>query len=129
MWVVDIEANRAEQVLHPGVVGIDSIDKILVLTTNYHLEIKGNEKARLTFFAKHVNMRVNMRVSFFADLSGDCDFVVGFEAQRTLTFVEIVKGNGDSGLGDATLPVFINQVLEVGGSYLAVKQRNAWTRL
>lgn len=37
MWVVDIEANRAEQVLHPGVVGIDSIDKVLIPTTNYHL--------------------------------------------------------------------------------------------
>lgn len=37
MWVVDIEANRAEQVLHPGVVGIDSIDKVLIPTTNNHL--------------------------------------------------------------------------------------------
>lgn len=37
MWVVDIEANRAEQVLHPSVVGIDSVDEILVPATNYHL--------------------------------------------------------------------------------------------
>lgn len=37
MWVVDIEANRAEQVLHSGVVGIDSIDKVLIPTTNNHL--------------------------------------------------------------------------------------------
>lgn len=38
MWIVDVEANRAEQVLHPGVVGIDSIDEVLVPATNYHLE-------------------------------------------------------------------------------------------
>lgn len=38
MWVVDIEANRAEQVLHPSVVGIDSIDEVLVPSTNYHLK-------------------------------------------------------------------------------------------
>lgn len=40
MWVVDIEANRAEQVLHPSVVGIDSVDEILVPATNYHLTEK-----------------------------------------------------------------------------------------
>lgn len=38
VWVVDIEANWAEQVLHPGVVGIDSIDEVLVPATNYHLK-------------------------------------------------------------------------------------------
>lgn len=38
MWVVDVEADRAEQVLHPGVVGIDSIDEVLVPATNYHLK-------------------------------------------------------------------------------------------
>lgn len=38
MWVVNIEANRAEQVLYPGVIGIDPIDEVLVSATNYHLE-------------------------------------------------------------------------------------------
>lgn len=44
MWVVDVEANRAEQVLHPGVVGIDSIDEVLVPATNYHLKRKIYDK-------------------------------------------------------------------------------------
>lgn len=38
MWIVDIETNRAEQVLHPGVVGIDTIDEVFVPATNYHLK-------------------------------------------------------------------------------------------
>lgn len=42
MWVIDIEANRAEQVLNPGVVGIHPIDEVLVPATNYHLEEENN---------------------------------------------------------------------------------------
>lgn len=37
MWVVNVEADRAEQILHSGVVGIDSIDEVLVPATDYHL--------------------------------------------------------------------------------------------
>lgn len=44
MGVVDVEANRAEQVLHPGVVGIDSIDEVLISTSNYHLSGGGKRK-------------------------------------------------------------------------------------
>lgn len=58
-------------------------------------------------------------VSVFANLSGDRNLIVGFKTQRTLAFVRVVKGNGHSSLGDATLTVFVNQVLEVGGSYLS----------
>lgn len=38
MRVVDIEANRTEQVLDSGIVSIDSIDEILVSATNYNLK-------------------------------------------------------------------------------------------
>lgn len=65
--------------------------------------------------------RLKMTLSFFANLSGDRDFIVGFKAQRTLAFVGVVKGNRDSGLGDTTLSIFVNQVLEVGGSYLSIE--------
>lgn len=37
MRVVDIKTNRTEQVLHPGVVGIDSIDEVFVPATDYNL--------------------------------------------------------------------------------------------
>lgn len=57
--------------------------------------------------------------SFFANLSGDRDLIVGFKTQRTLAFVGVVKSNRHSSLGDSTLSIFINQVLEVGGSYLS----------
>lgn len=42
-----------------------------------------------------------------------------FKPQRTLAFVGVVKGNGHSGLCDATLSVLVHQVLEVGGSHLS----------
>lgn len=38
MRVVDIQANWAEQILHPGVVGINAVDEVLVSATNYHLK-------------------------------------------------------------------------------------------
>lgn len=44
MWVVDIKTNRAEQVLHPGVVGIDSIDEVLVSATDYNLTEREGQK-------------------------------------------------------------------------------------
>ena len=44
MWVVDIQAHRAEQVLHTSVVGVDSIDEILVPATNHNLK----ERQRFT---------------------------------------------------------------------------------
>ena len=37
MWVVNIELNRAEEILYPAVVSIAAIDEILVTTTNHHL--------------------------------------------------------------------------------------------
>lgn len=46
---------------------------------------------------------------------------MGFKTQRTLAFVGVVKGNRHGGLGDTTLSIFVNQVLEVGGSHLKVK--------
>lgn len=56
---------------------------------------------------------------FFANLSGDGDLIMGFKTQRTLAFVGVVKGNRHRGLGDTTLSIFVNQVLEVGGSHLS----------
>lgn len=44
MGVVDVEADGAEQVLHPGVVGVDSIDEVLIPTSNYHLSAGGKRK-------------------------------------------------------------------------------------
>lgn len=44
MWVVDIKTNRAEQVLHPGIVGIDSIDEVLVPATDYNLTEREDQK-------------------------------------------------------------------------------------
>lgn len=48
MGVVDVEAHGAEQVLHPGVVGVDSIDEVLVPTSNYHLSA-GGKRTILSF--------------------------------------------------------------------------------
>lgn len=50
MWVVDIKTNRAEQVLHPGVVGIDSIDEVLVPATDYNL----TERDQIFFIANNI---------------------------------------------------------------------------
>lgn len=61
----------------------------------------------------------NHGVFFFPHLSGDGDLIMGFKPQRTLAFVGVVKGNRHSGLGDTTLSIFVNQVLEVGGSNLS----------
>lgn len=51
-------------------------------------------------------------------LSSDGDLVVGFKPKRTLALVGVVKGDGHRGLGDASLSVFVDQVLEVGCSHL-----------
>lgn len=59
MWVVDIEANRAEQVLHPSVVGIDSIDEILVPATNYHLKEKKKDGINSLGFCIASNKRLH----------------------------------------------------------------------
>jgi hypothetical protein len=37
MWVVDVETNGAEQILHPCVVSVDPINEILVPTSDHHL--------------------------------------------------------------------------------------------
>lgn len=65
------------------------------------------------------NNRVHQVLYFLANLSGDGDLIMSFKTQRTLAFVGVVKGNRHSGLGDATLSIFVNQVLEVGGSHLS----------
>ena len=40
VWIVDIELNRTEQVLHSGVVGIAAINEIFIPATNNNLECK-----------------------------------------------------------------------------------------
>lgn len=52
-------------------------------------------------------------------LSSDSDLIMGFKPQRTLAFVGVVKDYRHCGLGDATLSIFVHQVLEVGGSHLS----------
>lgn len=52
-----------------------------------------------------------------------------FKAQRTLAFVCVVKSDGHSGLGDTSLPVFVDQVLEVGGSNLSSGTTNLLARV
>lgn len=54
-----------------------------------------------------------------SNLSCDGDLIVCFEPKRTLAFVGVVKGNRHRGFGDTTLTIFVNQVLEVGGSHLS----------
>lgn len=44
---------------------------------------------------------------------------MSFKTQRTLAFVGVVKGNRHRGFGDTTLSIFVNQILEVGGSHLS----------
>lgn len=56
--------------------------------------------------------------SRFPNLSSDGDLIVGLKPKRALTFVRVVKGDRHSGFCDATLAVFIHQVLEICGSHL-----------
>lgn len=55
MRVVDIKTNGAEQVLDPGVFGVDPIDEILVPATNYNL--KGRE-----YFGLSINTLAHLPV-------------------------------------------------------------------
>ena len=45
-------------------------------------------------------------------LTGNCDFVKALIAHRRLGLVAVVKGDGDCGLGDARLTVFVDQLLQ-----------------
>ena len=45
-------------------------------------------------------------------LTGDCHFVKALIAHRRLGLVAVVKGDGDCGLGDARLSVFVDQLLK-----------------
>lgn len=47
MWVVNVKADRAEQILHPGVVGIDSIDEVLVPATDHNLSDRNQHKLNI----------------------------------------------------------------------------------
>ena len=47
MWVVDVEADGAEQILHPGVVSVDPINEILVPTSNHHLAEQQQQQSSL----------------------------------------------------------------------------------
>lgn len=59
-----------------------------------------------------------MSVYYSSYLSSNSDLIMGFKPQRALAFVGVIKGNRHSGLGDASLTIFVNQVLKIGGSYL-----------
>lgn len=63
-----------------------------------------------------------MSVYFRSYLSGDGDLIMGFKPQRALAFVGVIEGNRHSGLGDASLTIFVNQVLKIGGAYLKNKR-------
>lgn len=118
MWVVDIKTNRAEQVLHPGVVGIDSIDEVLVPATDYNLTERDQNFWLQTIFLYTNSKDLLIRV-VNSNLSCDGDLIVCFKPKRTLAFVGVVKGNRHRGFGDTTLTIFVDQVLEVGGSHLS----------
>lgn len=117
MRVVDIKTNRAEQVLNPGVFGVDPIDEVFVPATNYnltereHLSISNQTLDQLPAFVLRL---------FNTNLSCHCDLVVCFKPKRTLAFVGVVKRDGYSCFGDTTLSIFVHQILEVGGSDLKV---------
>lgn len=113
MRVVDIKTNRAEQVLDPGVFGVDPIDEILVPATYYNL----GEHFGLSIHTL-AQLPVVKPLLFNTYLSCHRNLVMGFKPKRTLTLVGVVKGDGHSGFSDATLSVFEHQILEVGGSDL-----------
>ena len=54
----------------------------------------------------------------FTNLSGDCNFVVGLVAEWALPLVSVVKGDGDSCLGDACLARLVDQLLKTAGTHL-----------
>lgn len=115
MGVVDVEAHGAEQVLHPGVVGIHSIDQVLVPTPDDHLSAGGNRR-KVTVSGWATTSQMPMWL--LNNLSGDRDFIVGFKTQRAFAFVGVIKGDGHGGLRDPSLSVFVNQILKVRGSHL-----------
>lgn len=61
------------------------------------------------------------------NLSGDCNFIMCFETQRTLAFVGVVKRNGHCGFGDTSLSIFVNQILKIRGSHLVKLNKNRKT--
>ena len=88
MRIVDIELDRAEEILHPVVLDIATVDEVLVLAAN-------------------------------DDLPGDGDLVIMLVTERRLLLVSVVKCDGDSGLGDSSLTVLVDKLLEVGRSDMA----------
>lgn len=38
MWVVDVETNGAKQILDAGVVGVHTVDEVLVSPSDHHLQ-------------------------------------------------------------------------------------------
>ncbi len=98
--VVDIQLNRAKEVLDSRGRGITAIDQILVASTNHNLQVKGNDKTRV---AEHVTTLY---------LSGNDYFIVGLIANRALLLVMIVEGYGNRGLGHSGLTSLVHQLLE-----------------
>ena len=53
------------------------------------------------------------------DLPGDGHLIVVLVSERRLLLVSVVEGDGDCGLGDASLAVLVDQFLQVGCSDVA----------
>ena len=88
MRIVDIELDRAEEILNPVVLDVATVDEVLVLAAD-------------------------------DDLPGDGHLIVVLVSERRLLLVSVVEGDGDCGLGDASLAVLVDQFLQVGCSYVA----------
>jgi hypothetical protein len=107
--IVDIQLNRAKEVLDSRGRGITAIDQILVASTNHNL--KGNDETRV---AEHVTTLY---------LSGNDYFIIGLIANRALLLVVIVEGDCYRGLGHSGLTSLVHQLLKTTSTDLWTPSR------
>ena len=110
--IVDVELHRPKHVLNSRVVGIVSIDKVLV-TTSYH-NLK--HKIVLQSFFKRYTSLISLR-SFLMEpfmllnLACDGNFIVLLITERTMFLVTVVEYNANSCLCHTSLSVLVDKLL------------------
>lgn len=119
MRVVDVQLDRLEEVLHPVVLYVGTIDQVLVLSANHNLKkIKRRPKC-------HFCPKLWSVFDWCTHLTGDDNFIVLLIALRALLLVSVIEWDWNRGLGDACLSVFVHQLLQIGCPNLV---KSKWTK-
>jgi len=121
VWVVDVELNRLEQVRHDLLGNIVAIHKILVLSTKDDLTSqKGGDRVERSRSQRK-------REKGHTNLSRNSDFCILLVANRTVSGIRVVKNHSHGGLGDTSLTLLVNQILQVAGTNLVTREEKKVT--